>query len=168
MNDAVPPGRASAVNAVPREGRPFQGLRAGVVSRVLANTVDFLVVLGVLVGCWIGWAAVLLMWRKSQFEVPIPSLGLAIVAGGWLMFLYFTVSWATTGRSYGDHLLGLRVVNLRGRRLRPTGAVLRAGFCVLFPIGLFWCVVSRENRSLQDVALRTSVVYDWQTGPEPA
>jgi hypothetical protein len=31
-----------------------------------------------------------------------------------------------------------------------------------FPIGLLWVAVSRENRSAQDLALRTSVIYDWQ------
>jgi uncharacterized RDD family membrane protein YckC len=57
--------------------------------------------------------------------------------------------------------MGLRVVNGRGRRMRPWTAVLRAGFCVLFPIGLFWVVVSPQNRSVQDVVLRTQVRYDW-------
>ena len=28
-------------------------------------------------------------------------------------------------------------------------------------IGLVWCAISRENRSLQDIVLRTSVVHDW-------
>jgi hypothetical protein len=32
--------------------------------------------------------------------------------------------------------------------------------CTLFPIGLVWVLVSGENRSVQDVLLRTSVVYD--------
>jgi hypothetical protein len=31
--------------------------------------------------------------------------------------------------------------------------------CTLFPIGLLWVLVSRENRSVQDLMLRTSVVY---------
>ncbi|MDX6237576.1 MAG: hypothetical protein QOG10_2391, partial [Kribbellaceae bacterium] len=39
---------------------------------------------------------------------------------------------------------------------------LRAAFCSLFPIGLFLCVGGREHRSLQDLVLRTSVIYDWQ------
>ena len=29
-------------------------------------------------------------------------------------------------------------------------------------IGLLWVALSRENRSVQDLVLRTSVVYDWQ------
>jgi hypothetical protein len=32
--------------------------------------------------------------------------------------------------------------------------------CTLFPIGLLWVLVSRGNRSVQDLMLRTSVVYE--------
>ena len=38
----------------------------------------------------------------------------------------------------------------------PASSVLRR-----FPVGLFWVAFSRENRSLQDVVLRTSVIHDW-------
>jgi uncharacterized RDD family membrane protein YckC len=94
---------------------------------------------------------------------------LLVLIGGWVQFLYFTASWATTGRTVGNHVLGLRVVNFRGARMRWVGAALRAGFCVLFPIGLFWTAVSRQNRSTQDVVLRTSVIYDWVTqGAQPS
>ena len=36
---------------------------------------------------------------------------------------------------------------------------------MFFPIGLFWCVVSPERRSVQDVVLWTRVVYDWMPRP---
>ena len=74
------------------------------------------------------------------------------------------MGWALDGRTYGCHVLGLRVVSYRGSRMRPLGALLRAVFCVFFPIGLLWCAASRANRSVQDVVLRTSVVYDWEPG----
>jgi uncharacterized RDD family membrane protein YckC len=53
------------------------------------------------------------------------------------------------------------VVNLHGGRLRVSVALLRAAFCVVFPVGLFWVAFSRENRSLQDIVFRTSVIHDW-------
>jgi len=34
---------------------------------------------------------------------------------------------------------------------------------VFFPVGVFWVVLSPERRSVQDVVLRTVVVYDWRT-----
>jgi uncharacterized RDD family membrane protein YckC len=58
--------------------------------------------------------------------------------------------------------MGLHVVDRRGRNLRLGLALARAVFCVTFPVGLVWVAVSRENRSVQDLVLRTSVVYDWQ------
>jgi hypothetical protein len=33
-----------------------------------------------------------------------------------------------------------------------------------FPLGLAWVAVSRDSRSVQDLLLRTSVVYDWLPG----
>ena len=85
------------------------------------------------------------------------------MCGAVVLFVYFVESWATTGRTYGDHLLGLRVVNWRGGQLRWSGAIVRSAFCVALPIGLYWAVVSPTRRSLQDTVLRTSVVYDWTT-----
>ena len=63
-----------------------------------------------------------------------------------MLFTYFTTSWATTGRTYGNHLMGLRVVNYRGERMRWAGAAVRAVFCLVFPIGLYWAVVSHEQQ----------------------
>jgi uncharacterized RDD family membrane protein YckC len=71
------------------------------------------------------------------------------------------VGWSTTGRTYGKHLLGLRVVNHDGQRLRIVGAAVRATFCLVFLIGFLWVAVSGQNRSIQDMVLRTSVIYDW-------
>ncbi len=77
------------------------------------------------------------------------------------MFAYLTASWATTGRTYGDHLLGLRVLSYRGERMMLAGAAARAALYVVFPIGVLYVGLSPANRSVQDVLLRTSVVYDW-------
>ena len=43
-------------------------------------------------------------------------------------------------------------------------AFLRAAFVIALPVGLFWVLVSGANRSVQDVVLRTSVIYDWVVG----
>jgi hypothetical protein len=51
--------------------------------------------------------------------------------------------------------------------MRPLSALLRAILCVIFPIGLLWSVVSDSSRSLQDVLLRTSVIYDWNVRVPP-
>lgn len=153
--------KAARSQGIPLEAMPFQGERAGLVSRVLANSIDFAVLLAFLVSCYVGWAATRFLWSPSGFTWPAPNFGLVIILGGVVLGLYFWIAWATTGRTYGDQVMGLRVVNFSGAKLRWFGALLRAAFCVLLPIGLFWVLVSGANRSVQDVVLRTSVIYDW-------
>jgi uncharacterized RDD family membrane protein YckC len=152
------------IDAVPREARAFQGLHAGIVTRTVANAVDFAVVVCVLVAGYASWFAARFLIHPAQFSAPRPPYGAVLLAGGVVLLGYFTASWATTGRTYGDHLLGLRVVDSRGERMRWRLAVTRAALCVVFPLGLFWSVVSSTRRSVQDILLRTSVVYDWASG----
>jgi uncharacterized RDD family membrane protein YckC len=151
------------VDVVPREARPFQGQPAGVVTRTAANIVDFAVVAGVLAGGYAVWSAFRFLIRPTRFTFPTPTFLALLACFAIILFAYFTFSWVTTGRTYGDHLLGLRVVSSRGGPLRGAVAVVRAAFCVVLPIGLFWTVVSSTNRSLQDTVVRTSVLYDWTT-----
>jgi len=149
---------------VPEAAREFQGQRAGIVSRVLANTVDFLLLVGVMLGGYVGWSALRFLIDPATFTFPQVKPAVVLALGGFLLVLYFWISWATTGRTMGNKLMGLRVVSYRGRLMRGSGALLRAMFCVAFPIGLFWAVISGQNRSVQDVAVRTSVIYDWGKG----
>lgn len=160
--------RAARRGGIPSEAIQIQGNRAGLVSRVIANAIDFGLVVGFLVSCWVGWAVLQFLWNPTGFTWPSPPLGIAIVAGGIVLGLYFWICWATAARTYGDHLMGLRVVSFTGRRLLWVGALIRAAFCVLLPIGLFWVLVSGANRSVQDVVLRTSVIYDWGHQAPPA
>jgi uncharacterized RDD family membrane protein YckC len=157
--------RSSAVSAVPREARPYQGRRAGLISRVLAAAVDVAVVVAVLLGAYAGWATLLFLVNPRGFHFPDPSLILGLAAGCVVSAGYLTVAWATTGRTLGNQVMGLRVVNRRGDRVRLLSAFLRALLYIVLPIGLFWVAVSRSNRSLADVVLRTSVIYYWQPSP---
>jgi uncharacterized RDD family membrane protein YckC len=63
--------------------------------------------------------------------------------------------------------MGLRVVDRHGRSPRVTRALLRATFCVFFPLGLLWCCVGRARKSVQDIVLGTTVVYDWMPEHRP-
>lgn len=155
----------SRLSAIPPAARVLQGRRAGLVTRLLANTVDFCVVTLILAAGYAGVAVLRFLWNSRTFTLPSPSSGLLVIVGGVLMVLYLAGCWIVSGRTYGDHVLGLRVVGWRGGRLKPAGALVRATFCVIFPLGLFWIVVSRQNRSVQDVVLRSSVLYDWSRKP---
>ena len=134
---------------------------AGVVSRTAANVIDFgVMVLALAVG-YACFTAVRFLHRPRSFTFPAPSLSLVISVGCVGAALYFATCWATTGRTYGDLVLGLRVVSRGRQHLRPLVAVLRSLTCVIWPVGLLWSGIDRRRRSLQDILFRTSVVYDW-------
>ena len=159
----------AGVSPIPREARPYQGQRAGLVTRLVANSIDAAVVAALLLAGYGAINAVEFMVDPLGFEFAHASLLLSGAAGLVVSVVYLTLAWATTGRTYGCHVMGLRVVSRRGRRLPPVVALLRAVFCAFFPIGLLWCAGSRARRSVQDVVLRTSVVYDWlpRVAPPP-
>lgn len=150
------------ISPLPREARAYQGHRAGVVTRVVAATIDSVVVSVALLLLYAGIVAVDFLLDPRDFNPPkVPWL---LSAFSWmaLLVVYLTVAWAISGRTYGCLVMGLRVVGRGGGRLGLPGSLLRALFYAVLPIGLFWCALNRESRSVQDVVLRTSVIYDWQ------
>ena len=150
------------LSAVPREARAFQGHRAGIVTRVAAAAIDAALVALVLLGAYLGYAGLRFLLDPRHFTFPDASLFRSLVVGAVVMALYLTVAWAMTGRTYGNVLMGLRVTGVLGGDVGWVRAALRAAFYVLLPIGLFWVVVDRRQRSIQDRVLATAVVYDWQ------
>ena len=161
-----PPRGPIARIAIPLGARSVQGHRAGIVTRVLAAGVDaFVGVVAIALG-YAGAVAADFVLGPRTFRFPEPGFELLLVAFLAFLILYLALSWATTGRSYGGRLLGLRVVDSHGRRLRVWVAVARAILCVLLPVVLLWVVVSPENRSVADILLRSSVVYDWVSASE--
>ena len=159
MGESGPP----TILTVPAEARSFQGDRAGIVSRVLANAIDFAILVVVLGAGYLGWSAWLFLRRGASFRFPTVTYQGTYVVGAIVLTLLFTVAWSSTGRSYGDRLLGLRVIDRRGERLGLVHAFVRAVLCVAFPPLLFWAIVDR--RSVQDLVLRTAVIYDWAEQP---
>ena len=140
----------------------MQRHRAGIVSRFLADAIDLLLVIAVLVGIYFAVAATRFLLHPRRFTWPEPS-GLNLAAFGWiLLFAYLAIGWSNTGRTFGKGVLGLRVVSHAGGHLSFPQALLRSFLCVAVPIGLFWCIVSRRNASIADLVVRSSVVYDWE------
>ena len=140
----------------------MQGRRAGVVSRFLADGIDLGVVLGALIAIYLGYSAFRFLLAPRRFDWPAPE-PLHLGTLGWLLLIaYLTIGWANTGRTFGKTVLGLRVVGPKGEGLGLARALLRAFLCALVPIGLFWSAVSKKSESIQDLLVRTSVVYDWE------
>ena len=153
--------RGPAIDPIPPGARAFQGLRAGVVSRCLAGGVDYALMVVATLGTYVGVVVVMFLFDPRNYLLPTWPLWVFLVVGFAYMTSYLFLCFATTGRTVGDRLLGLRVVGARGSRMFWGIALVRAWFCAIFPLGLVWCAVSRENRSVQDLVLRTSVIHDW-------
>jgi uncharacterized RDD family membrane protein YckC len=161
-----------ALPTLPSDAVEFQGERAGFVSRAVAAGIDValivLVVLGTMAVLWVlsfifdPSSGNITITVASEGRVP-PAVWM-VLYGYVLNVIYWTVFWATSGRTVGNLVMGLRVINRRGEHPRWWGALLRAMFCTVFPIGLLWVIISGANRSVQDVVLRTSVIYDWVIG----
>jgi uncharacterized RDD family membrane protein YckC len=153
---AVPPAPAAALST----RATVHGHAAGFVTRAIAATVDACAVVLVVAIGYVVVAGFRFLLRPRTFQFPAPGFAVVLLVVGVVLAAYLTVSWAIPGRTYGDQLMGLRVTDLSGNRLHWSRAAVRAVFYVLFPLGLGWALVSTRNRSVQDVVLRTAVVYD--------
>ncbi|MET1061269.1 MAG: RDD family protein [Aeromicrobium sp.] len=149
------------LSIIPLEARSHQGTAAGVVTRLAASSIDGLVVGAVLIGSYAGYAAFLFVVDPRRFEFPDLALVLDVTVYLTVLLLYLTAAWSIGGRTFGDHVMGVRVVTLARGPLRPARALARAALCAVFPMGLLWCAVNPRRRSVQDLLLRTMVVYDW-------
>lgn len=134
--------------------------RAGIVTRALAAVVDA-IMLALLVGLvYLGLAGVRFLWSPLSFSWPAPHPALSAIAIAVGCMVYLAVGWVTTGRTYGAGLMGVRVLSADLTLLRWPAAGVRAVACVLFPFGLLWTAFSPSRRSLQDIVVRSIVLYD--------
>src|SRR5262249_50952466 len=89
-----------------------------------------------------------------------------IAAAGWVIvqIVYFVGYWSTVGRTPGMHLMGLRLVDRRGRppgvfrsfvRLVGLWLAVAIAFLRFVPV-----LFDRRRRALQDFLAGTEVVYD--------
>ena len=150
------------LSAIPRQARAFQGHRAGVVTRLVASAIDVPLVALALVATYVGVAGVRFLIDPRGFRWPNPSFISFLGAMAVLMVLYLAVAWAIGGRTFGNMLMGLRVLRAGGQPIGWFLSTARAVAYVVLPIGLLWSAVDRRSRSVQDLVLWTAVVYDWR------
>lgn len=134
---------------------------AGVVTRLLGAALDVGTIALLTALLYLGVAGLRFMWWPEAFHWPHPPVQLSLPAVALVAVVYLTIGWATTGRSVGGSVLGYRVLSHRRRILRWPWAGVRAVLCTLLPIGIALAAFGPGRRSLQDLLLRTTVVYDW-------
>ncbi len=142
-------------------GPTHQGGVAGIVTRTLSAVIDLLVLVVAALLCYGMWAVATFFVDPHGFHFPNSTFSLNLSTATILAIIYFTVGWSLTGRTYGDYVMGLRVVCRDDIHPGVAIAFLRALLSLVFPIGLVWIIFSREHRSIQDLLLGTRVIYDW-------
>ena len=143
---------------LPPQARAVQGRRAGPVTRGLANVIDSALVILLLVLTGVTLSLVNAALDRDSDVSPLALIGLY----GSVAWVYLAVAWATVGSTYGQSLMGIRVVSRHGTRLPPLRAAARATLCVFFPWLWFWILVSPRQLTPFDLAVGSQVVYDWQ------
>lgn len=154
----------------------LQGQYAGFVSRLIAYTIDLLVVIATITIVGITVEMFLRFFRLDQIINTL--LASQNIVGDVLRFLtllgsivsisfsYFVLIWTfTAGQSVGKLLIGIRIVPLNGSRISLWRAIIRyfaflLSALILF-IGLLWVLVSDERQGWHDKIARTCVIYDW-------
>ncbi len=163
--------RARGVSAVlPADGAALIARpHAGLVTRAVAFAIDAAIVNGVaaLVGVTIG-LALSILHLPSQVDAAVA----AIAGACWVIWSvsYFTFFWSTTGQTPGDRVMGIRVIDGRGRGpIKPLRAAVRFGALILAAIpllaGFLIMLWDDRRRCLQDRVARTVVVYVPTTAP---
>ena len=140
---------------------------AGIVTRILAALIDGVVVAALTGAVFGAVVAGMFVVNPVSFRWPHGLLAEASLVTVGVAVGYLTVGWATAGRTVGGAVLGVRVVANGGGRLGWTRSACRALLCVLVPLGLLWVAVSARRRSVQDLVVRSTVLYDARKVPAP-
>ena len=148
--------------------RRLQGTRAGVVSRLLAIAIDVAVAWLIFLLVVSTAGLVLDFLHSGPVRIGSPGPWWTAVFTWAILVAVLTCGGATTGRTVGKQVLGLRTVRVDGSPLRVRDAFLRAVTYTIVPIGGLWMVVDRRNASVQDHLHHTVVVYDWVPRVDPA
>jgi uncharacterized RDD family membrane protein YckC len=149
--------------AVARES--LQGDYSGAVSRLAAFALDLVIgsLLFTLALAAINFSASVVVrhpvhWSRSN-SIIVSALSLV-----WL-FVYFSYCWATTGKTPGMVVLGIRVVRADGAHPEAWRAVVRTLILpisvLLFFVSLPLILLQRAHQAPHDLVAGTTVVYAW-------
>lgn len=139
----------------------LQGKRAGFFSRAIASSIDLGIAFALLLAVIFVAETVWDLIASDTIEIKSPSPG-ASGSGMVLIFtLYLAIGWASTGRTIGKQVMGLRVVRADTEPLHVMQALGRGLLCSVFYPCLLLSLVHRRNAGLEDLVCGTVVVYDW-------
>jgi uncharacterized RDD family membrane protein YckC len=155
------------------------GTYAGPVSRLVAFLVDVLVLIVALavVSTFIS-STLNLFGLTTQVRnflesgSTLATIAVLILASFNFLMLsaYFVFSWDWVGATFGDILIGLRVVNTQGGSISFIRSIMRLiGYYIsafVFLLGFIWALFDRRRQGWQDKLGGSFVLYDWPAHPD--
>jgi uncharacterized RDD family membrane protein YckC len=140
------------------------GHYAGFASRFLAFVVDIAVSLIIFALVVTLVSAVVGVVAGSSLDVKRDGVIIEVLFGAWV-FLYFSLQWASNGRTLGMALFGVRVLRANGMQITGWRAMARTAALPLsflfLGLGFLIALGQRERRALHDLIAGTCVVYSW-------
>jgi uncharacterized RDD family membrane protein YckC len=154
------------------------GYYAGFVSRFMAFIIDIL-----LLAVVITIASLLVNQlldvigsiRSLIFDGTIISklnlrLPLSVITLILCYTIYFVFFWSFLGTTIGGFIIGIRLVNKKGRRPSIIQAIFRFIIEFMIPIflifGSLWILIDRRKQAWYDKLAGTYVIYSWAAKPE--
>jgi uncharacterized RDD family membrane protein YckC len=142
----------------------FQGVPAGMVSRLFAFLLDVLTVDILFSAGQALFSAVFQVLTGRTWQIRDHQIAAGVFLAV-LVFVYFTVPIAVAGRTFGQMILGLKVRRIDRREIGGWHAALRT---ITFPlsilllgIGVLMGLLRSDRRMLQDIFASTEEIYDW-------
>lgn len=140
---------------------PTPGAYAGFVTRLIAMTIDLLIITGFnTILTFIGGFMVE-FFQVSERTITVVTI-LGVIVSIFFLILYFLILWMLAGQTIGKAIMGLRIVRTDGERINLRRAVIRlAGYwlsAILF-LGYLWALVDSRRQTWHDKLAGTLVIY---------
>ncbi len=142
----------------------LQGHYAGFCTRLVSFAIDLLTVVVLFDAAGKVVEYIVSTLSGKQFTVSEYPVAAGIALAVWA-FIYCAYTQASSGRTLGMAVAGLRAVRSDGTPLDGRHAVLRV---LAFPlsfltlgIGFLLILVNQDRRALHDLVAKTAVVYAW-------
>lgn len=167
------------INLVRRKKQPpptFMGHYAGFISRLVAFTIDILIV-SITIGVLLGLIRLILtFFNIDPLILKLDTGGTSTLFRYVLLFMtsftftflvnmvYCTFFWMAAGKTIGKAVMGLQVIGPKGSRITFWRAIKRyTGYWISalpFFLGYFWVLINDSRQGWHDIIAGTSVIYD--------
>jgi len=167
----------------PTQPKHALGQYAGFISRLFAFIVDMVILTILLIAS--SWFLQVIKTFNSQNALinikpyfPIITNIWAFmfnpitlsVAAALLILGYFVIFFFLAGQTPGKALMGVKVVSLRGGKMKLWQALIRyIGYYIsflVFGLGFIWIILDTRRMGWHDKMARTCVVYSWDARPD--